>query len=232
MPYRKYHRKPKRGRRPPRRFKRKYNKKRVGSVLRPAVHRFKRVVQEISQLTTGEVPTNWTADGNAIYRQFVFTLIDLPAPTEFTNLFTAYRIKGVRIQAFFSNTQSVTENQNVMMTYSNNWNGQTIALTSDYFNQRQAVKRKLLLGRGGRAFDIYMPMRQLSNVWSGSAISNDYGTMKPKWIATTETGTPHYGINMRVERVDGQTFGTGTLVTNYAVLRLIHTYYLECRGVS
>lgn len=215
------------------RKRRNFRKKRIGSVLRPAVHRFKRVVQEISLLTTGEVPTNWTADVNALYRQFVFTLADLPDNTDFVNLFTSYRIKGVRIQGFFSNTQSITENQNVMMTFSNNWSGQTIVLTSDYFNQRQATKRKLLLnGRGGTAFDIYMPMRQLSNVWSGSIVSNDYGTVKPKWIATTETGTPHYGINMRLERVDGQVYGSGALVSTYPTLRVIHTYYIECRGVS
>lgn len=216
------------------RKKRNFRKKaRIGSVLRPAVHRFKRVVQEIALVNTTEPPTHWTADVNALYRQFVFTLIDLPDYADFVNLFTAYRIKGVRIQGFFSNTQSITENQNVMMTYSNNWNGQTIVLDADYFNQRQAVKRKLLLnGRGGIAFDIYMPMRQLSNVWSGSALSNDYGTIKPKWIATTETGTPHYGINMRLERVDGQVFGSGALVSTYPTLRVIHTYYIECRGVS
>lgn len=232
MPYRRKYAKRNFRRRPFR--KRHFRKKRrVGSVLRPAVHKFKRVVQEISLLTTGEVPTNWIADTNALYRQFVFTLNDLPAPTEFTNLFTAYRIKGVRIQGFFSNTQSITENQNVMMTYSNNWNGQTIVLSSDYFNQRQAVKRRLLLNtRGGASIDIYMPMRQLSNVWSGSALSNDYGTMKPKWISTAEPSTPHYGINMRLERVDGQTYGSGALVSTYPTLRVVHTYYLECRGVS
>lgn len=232
MPYRRKYAKRNFRRRPFR--KRNFRKKhRKGSVLRPAVHKFKRVVQELTSLQTTAVPTNWIADTNALYRQFGFTLNDLPAPTEFTSLFTAYRIKGVRLQGFFSNTQSITENQNVMMTYSNNWTGQPTALTSNYFNQRQAVKRKLLLNtRGGTSIDIYMPMRQLSNVWSGSALSNDYGTMKPKWIATAEPTTPHFGINMRLERVDGQTFGSGAIVSTFPTLRIIYTYYLECRGVS
>ena len=235
MPYRKPYRR--RGRKPVRRPMRKrpiYRKKRVG-VFRPAVHRFKRTIQTILALNTTEAQSGWAYDGNAITRQWTFALSDLVNVnnTDFKNLFAAYRIKGVRMQGFSSNTMASDQNSNVILTYCNNWQGTTTALTQQYFDERQASKRRPLLNRqGGKAWDMYIPLRQLSNIFSGSVVSNDYGTMKPKWIGTNEDTTGHYGLNMRLERADGDAFGQYMQSGGFASIRIVLTYYLECRGVQ
>lgn len=236
MVFRRFRKRPwRRPARPKRRIPFRRRKKRVVPT-RPAVHRFTRVVQDGPYpviLSTPLATPGWIYEPTtvaSIYRQWQFKLDDLPSFLEFQNLFVAYRIKGVRMQIYWSNTQTHA-NAQVMITYTNNWQGVSTILTEDYFNQRQATKRRLVLNNSSRpALDIYMPVRQLTNVWSGSVVSNDYGTVKPRWISTQEPSTPHYGVNMRLERVDGENTSTDTEL--YPHMRVVLKYYFECRGVS
>ena len=156
----------------------------------------------------------------------------IPDNLDFKNLFTAYRIKGVRIEGYYSNTGSDSTNQQTMLLWNQNWQGITTGvLTEQFFLDRPRSKRTLLLrATGKKAFDIYQPMRVLSTLYN-SVTNSDYGTRKPMWIACNEDTTNHYGFNLRIQRVDGNTFTTGATVP-YPSIKLITTWYMEFRGVS
>ena len=119
-----------------------------------------------------------------------------------------------------------------MFYWNQNWQGtNTTVLSEKFFLDRPRSKRKLLVGGGAKpAFDIYQPMRQLSLLYN-TITNSDYGTVKPKWISTGEPDTQHYGFNLRIGRVDGQDFTTGSQLP-YPTIRLVTTWYMEFRGVS
>lgn len=231
MPYKKRYA-PKRNRRYKKVWKRKAPKPSSG-ITRPRVLRFKRSEATVISLNSASPPANWTADTDgALYQQFVTNLNSVPDASDFKNLFTAYRIKGVRIEGYYSNTSSDSNNQQTMLLWNQNWQGITTAVLSEqFFLDRPRSKRRLLLRNNGKkAFDIYQPMRVLSTLYN-SEINSDYGTRKPMWIACGEDTTNHYGFNLRIQRVDGQTFTAGITVP-YPSIKLITTWYMEFRGVS
>lgn len=232
MPYKKNYR-----RRKPRRY-RKYWKRKApapsSGITRPRVIKFKRSQAETIIMNSAVPPTGWSAEAvtGALFRQFQTGLVDVPDRDDFKNLFTAYRIKGVRIQGYVSNTSSDSNNQQLLLYWNQNWQGtSTTTLSEQFFLDRPRSKRKLLLNnRGAPAFDIYQPMRQLSLTYA-SAVNTDYGTMKPRWIGVDEDTTVHYGFNLRIARVDNQPFTSGISVP-YPSMKLVYTWYMEFRGVS
>lgn len=203
------------------------------------VVQFKRSVPNTLTLDNSNPPEDWTAIGSAatnsaaLVVNYSFAINEIPDYTDFTNLFDSYRIKGVRMQGYFSNTQSSTDsNSNLMLYYmqSDFGNQATSNLTEQFFLDRPKHKKKILLNaRGGKVFDIYQPLKQLNNVYA-STTNTDYALKSPSFISVGEVNTPHYGMYMRLQRVDGQVFSTST--TTYPSLKIIYTYYLQMRGVA
>lgn len=55
-----------------------------------------------------------------------------------------------------------------------------------------------------------MPLKQLNNLYStASGLGSDYSTVKPRYISTTETTTPHYGLNIHIRKIDGTPYVAG-----------------------
>lgn len=219
-----------------RRFRRRTTRtqSRVPRGLRPANYFFKRDIEEVIQLNQASPPEGWVSDGtnNALYKLLGWSLGSLGDSTDFTNLFRDYRIKGARVRFMFSNTASVEDgnsasNTQVLVRMCRTADGAATALSQPFFQQLQAKKYRLALN-GGRPLDVYMPLKQENLVSSSTATANTM--MSPKFINTGATNVVHYGMGVRLERVDGQAFTSG--LNNAQYCRMITTLYIECRQVK
>ena len=97
--------------------------------------------------------------------------------------------------------------------------------------QRPRSRKKILSVTGGRpAFDIFMPVTNLSQTYAG-AVNTDYTMVKPRFISTTEVDTSYYGMNLRIQRLDGLNWTAGTQ-NSYPTLKLFTTVYFQMRGIN
>lgn len=202
--------------------------------LTPAVYRFKRDIEQTLFLSGTSPPSGWTVSGNSIGNQLGWSLGALGDNSDFVNLFAQYRLKGARVRMYFSNTQSgvagnsnIFSNSQLMVRMAPNQTGQVDVLDTAYWAQAQAKKYRLALN-GGRPLDIYMPLKQANLVASSTATCNTL--MTPKFIETSCSNVQHYGMNITVERVDGQGLSSGSGNNQYC--KFITTVYLECRRVA
>ncbi len=224
-----------RRRRPIRRRRRTIRKTTVPRVMRPKVHRFKRDLEEVLILSNTTPPEGWTLDGNfRVYRNLAWALGSVGDNTDFSNLFRQYRIKGARMRFYFSNTDATTgpsqlaSNGQIMVRMAPNQRGEVETLDNTYWQSIQAKKYKLGLN-GGKPIDIYMPLKQRNEV-AGSSGSTQYSMVRPKYLSTSAANVPHYGLNIAIERVDGQAWTSG--ITNNQYCKVITTLYFEMRGVE
>lgn len=227
-------------RRPRRKFARKFRRTgvKVQRGMSPAVYPFKRSTSVTIGLNSTSPPEGWSVNGNNLYKNWGFSLSALGDNTDFTNLFKYYRLKGVRLQIYFSNTSSPTEdgnntasNQQILCWLDTNKDGTDLATSgaeSTYLTS-QTAKKKLCLNTMGKPIDIYMPLRQQNMIYGGTG-NTDYTTVSPKWISTGEPTTAHYGYKMMLQRVDGQAFTSG--ISNSQYCKIIQTVYLQCKKVE
>lgn len=206
--------------------------------MAPRVLQFKRRFSDNLILNTGSPPLGWTslsAGGDeALTLAYVFSMAQIPNYANFTNLFDSYRIKGVRLQGYYSFTMAGPSSQaQTMLHYARDHLGQNTAsvLTEDWYNERPRSRKRLLVNSVGRpSFDIFMPLSQLSNTYQ-SGVNTDYTMQKPRFISTNEVNTPHYGFNLRLARIDGQPW-TANSSNQYPTLKLFTTVYFEMRGIN
>lgn len=207
--------------------------------LKPAEHIFRRCLTQTIQLDTTAVPEGWYASGNNLYKNWGFSLSSLGSFQEFTDLFKFYKILGARVQLYFSNTGSVPtmgsnmyySNSQILMHFDTNTDGADSSesgLEATYLNS-QTAKKRLCLNSLGKPIDLYMPLRQQSQMYGGAA-NTDYAVVKPRWIATTEPTTPHFGFKTMFQRVDGQAFGS--IQTNKQSVKIVTTLYFKCKKVE
>lgn len=205
-----------------------------------AIHSFKRSRTEVVDLTlgTGQGWTPQTATGNqGIGKTFQFSLSDLNDVNDFTNLFKYYRIKAVRVQMYFSNNTTVQDepsrfpNSQIMIYTDVNNNGDTTNNNNVlYYLDSQTSRRTVALTTQRKPIDVLMRMKQANEVYGTGVPTTDYTLQSPKWISTDETGTPHYGMNMFIGRVDGDGLSSG--FTNTQFVRFIYTYYIQVKKVQ
>ncbi len=196
--------------------------------LRPSIYQFKRQVQETIILSNAATPEGWTASNNGYYKQFVYSLSQLGDNTDFTNLFQQYKICAVKQEFMLSNNTSSDNNAQLLIYWDNNPQGQSITLDEPYYLTTQTSRKRVVQTTTAKPTKFFTKVKQLSNVFSG-VTNNDYAMTWPKYIGTDEPTCPHYGINLRVQRVDGQQFGQ--VSSNFQYLKIITTYYITCRKV-
>lgn len=207
------------------------------SLAAPNTYFFKRTIAETLILNQSEPPSGWTATGNNLGKAFGWTLSAVNDYTDFTQLFKYYRLKGARIRMYFSNTTSVVSdgtnepnNGQILMSIDRNLDGDaTNVATESAYLDSQTVRRKLCLRNDGKPVDIYMPLRQLSEMVNVAGTTTS-SMVSPKWIGTEDYALPHYGYNIMLQRVDGQGFSQGLL--NYQRVKLLTTLYFECKKVE
>lgn len=193
---------------------------------RPAIHYFKRSFAENIALSNVAVPANWTADGNSIYRNWEFNLNDLTDATDFTALFAQYKLNAVKQEIVFSNTNTDDDNSQMMLWWDTNASAQNVVGTQNSFLHSQTSRHKVLKPPGG-SIHMYTKLKQLSNTYK--LTDDDYAIVKPRYVSTAEPNTPHYGVRMRLARVDDMPFGTD--LDKFQTAKIITTVYLSCRKV-
>lgn len=204
--------------------------------MKPATYHFKRSRQEIVQCEQG-IPAGWlTSLGGGIAKTFQFNLSDINGTTDFTNLFKYYKINAVRVQMYFS--QSVTSqdepsrfpnSQLFIFTDINNNGVITGADNILYYLDSQTAKKTVGVTTQRKPIDYLMRTKLANEVYQGPT-STAYTLKNPDWISTDETTVPHYGMNMLIERVDGDSLTSG--FANAQKIRFIYTYYIECKKVQ
>lgn len=216
----------------PRRMKKRVYKKKLpitrSLTLKPAVHLFKRKMTQVMQLSNVSAPSGWTAEGNAYYKNWQFTLNNLPNPTDFTNLFAQYKLVGVQTEMIFANTVANDDNSQVLIYWDLNRDGQARPGTESQFLQSQTARHMTLKPGVSKPVKMYCKLKQLSNTFK--LTDDDYALQTPKWLSTAEPNTPHFGTSMRIQRVDDRPFGTE--LANFQYCKVIHTVYLACRKVA
>lgn len=228
--------------------KKKNNKPKLGKPSRgltQSVYFFKRKTTEVTALADTALENGWTVSSdNGVYKSWTFNLNQLVSKADFTNLFKMYKICAVKIEMCFNNTGSVITANNIsgqnsvqpgcqLQVYTipnriGKSRGVLSPLTEQIILDTQSHKKRLALN-GGRPLKFYFKLNQLGMVFHNSA-NSDYTLSKARFISTEETGTEHYGFEMYINRVDGQSLSTG--MANEQAVRINTTYYLACKGVE
>lgn len=240
MPFR---RNVRRRRRRPMRGRRRFAARRKGVVsrsLRPKIYNFKRSF--VKELVLGVTGNDWTdlAGGttngpNAMVNQFQVTLGDIVSTSDFTNLFSMYKINAVAVKFYFgdtvsSATGSSAEGSRQLMMYILPWRtGDSEVLTENFCLATQKKQTRLCLNSIGKPVSVYMKMKQLNRVFVSDATYTTT-TQAPKWISSAVTDVPHYGLNFRIQRCDGQDFTESG--STYQRCRIEHTVYFSCKQVE
>lgn len=228
-------------RRPRTRRRRITKRVRMPMPMRPRTYYFTRSFVETLDLNGTTPPTGWTAVANGLCRSQPFDLSLLPQNSEFINLFAQYRLLAVKQEYYFCDTASVNFTDG---TYNNSGNKQILMytnpnavgvnnvgnLTEDFFMQSQSCKKRTCLHANGKPIRLYTKLKQLTDVYSGEIGNTDYVKSYPKFVSTTEPRCQHYGIDVRLQRVDNQAFSFGGSV--YPKVKIITKIYLQCRQVK
>ena len=223
------------------RIRKNRKRTRVPRPMRPRTYNFTRSFVETIALNSSTPPTGWTAVSNGLTRSQPFQLTNLPDNAEFVALFAQYRLCAVKQEYFFADTASVnvvdggaeqSGNKQIMMYTIPNSVGQdnAAALNENYFMQSQCTKKRLCLNAGARPIKIYTKLKQLTRIYSSEVGNQDFSKQRPRFVSTNEPNAQHYGIDMRLQRVDGQPFSFGG--TNYPTVKIVTKVYLQCRQVK
>ncbi len=116
----------------------------------------------------------------------------------------------------------------MMVRMAPNQAGEVDTLDDQYWFSIQAKKYKLALN-GGKPIDMYIPLRTRNVVETSSGTQSSMG--RPKFVPTGNTSVLFEGMNVAIDRLDGQGFSTGS-TNNYQYCKVITTLYFECRGVE
>lgn len=211
-------------------------KSNIGRSISPKTYQFKRSSQEIVDLTQSTGQGWLVSTGGGIAKTFEFKLSDLNDNSDFTNLFKYYKINAVRVQMYFSNSITSQDepsrfpNSQLFICTDINQNG--IITGSDSmltYLDSQTAKKTIGVTTQRKPIDMLMRMKIANEIYE-SGTQTAYTLKNPAWIDTAESGVPHFGMNMLIERVDGQALTTG--FTNPQYVRFIYTYYIECKKVQ
>lgn len=208
------------------------------ALANPNIYRFKREIDELVALVG--TPDGWGLSGTALGKTFAFALNSLGDYSDFQNLFKYYRIKGARVRMYFSNNVSRADqgnpdnssNKQIMIMLDRNTDGVGTPADANSYLTSQTKKRFLALNTTGKpAVDIYMPLKQATDIYGTAGAPTALVT--PKFLNTADTeaaGVPHYGFNINLQRIDKSGFSAGMNGNQY--VRIITTLYIECKKVQ
>jgi len=213
--------------------KRRYAKKTTGLSLRvpkPRVVPFSRSSETLVELDNPSSPWITTLEGSVV-RTFDFALNGLPNSSEFANLFGQYKLNMAIVTFYPSASQVVVSTggaatQNMIITVWPNTHG--VPLTATFANAHllEISRKKQWMFPMNKPTSIKMYLKQLSEMYAGT-LNTDYVTCKPRYISTSETSLPHYGMNVHIRKLDGTSFG------NLSPRLLVkERVYLTCKQVQ
>ncbi|AMH87758.1 putative capsid protein [Pacific flying fox faeces associated circular DNA virus-11] len=195
----------------------KYNESQVFSITRKTWGTY---IQN-----TASNSTFWAGSLNASYAK-TFTLGDVPAVTEFTNLFEEYRIVGIRVTVNLDtgiNVQPTLDYGTWFMWVDNDDGTQLDPTTGSNFDlvlQRGRVKT--FNGNDGKRHTMWVKPMVSAEYYRASGGVNAYGPKYSPWLSTSNTGTPHYSFKIWVRNMTSNILG----------FNIMCKYYLQFRGVQ
>lgn len=229
-------------------YKRRTKVVRMPRPMSPRTYNFTRSMAQtviLNNLDQTET-TGWkkTVGEQSMSKQWTFKLNDLPNYSEFVALYEQYRIMAVKQEYYFSDSVASSvavanpaggsyvnsSNKQIIMMTCPNAIAKTHTLDENYFMQSQCSKKRLCLNSMGFPQKVYTKVKQLSRIYSAEEGNSDFIKVNPKFISTAETEALHYGIDMRLARVDGQEFSHGG--SNYPSVKIITKFYLQFRQVK
>lgn len=249
-----FHKKPyvrryrRRVRRYRRRVKKNFRPASTRGLNKPMIVPFKRVRQFSGDLRTMATDDGWiettTVTQQALVKTHVFQMDQLPGTTDFPSLFKQYRLAAVRMEIIPASTNTNIPDPNTGTTQEGNTGlllrvrpNQTGTIltasdTRDDWNQNMTVKKFRLPTH--RKTVIYMKLNQLSYEYRGNPLlppgNFSYGVRRPTWVETTDLGLDHYGIDARIEPLNGANISA--LYTYSPAFTFFYTYYFQCRMVK
>lgn len=201
------------------RKKRIYRKKRGATTRRPtnfnnknkmlpSVYPFTRSFETLIAL---EAPTGFftpTLTDNMVVGHVEVNLAELPSYTEFQALFAQYKINALELKVTPSYQMDMASNplvsgQTIICAVWRSSHGEAPTQNFTINDLLQIQKRKEFLMPKTRPKIHYMRLSQLTQVYGAGVTTTDYVKTKPKYINTTESTTPHYGINFCFRAPDG-----------------------------
>ena len=224
-------------------IKRTNRNRRIGHIprsLKPKTYSFSRTFTHTVSLGNGS-NSGWTelassADGpQAMVQQMEFSLADLDMSSDFKNLFSQYKLNAVSMKLYFANTNSNGTQNRQCICYIAPWRtGDTETLTEKFFLNTQKHKTKLCQNTIGKPLSIYCPLKQLTRLYVSSETYTTSIT-KPKYVSTAAPTVPHFGLNLRIQRVDGADFTSGTFsgsLNRWPAFKQETKLYFSCRQVE
>lgn len=200
--------------------KRNYNRPKVKGALapKPKTYAFSRSTENFLNMDT---PTNgWiTTSDNAVVRSFTWNLAGLTSNAEFTSLFSQYKLNYAIVKMFptiskFTGVQGpvigTAYGGNSIITMWRNTHGVPLDSSFSTADLLQIQAKRQFMVPSQKPTLIKMPLKQLNNLYStATGLGSDYSTVKPRYISTSETATPHYGLNIHIRKIDGTPFVAG-----------------------
>lgn len=215
----------------------------------PAPYLFTRSMPpEYLTLTQNQAETDWVdhsaETGQGISRAYSFSMGLLPNIDEFTALFKQYKLNGIEVTvtpcstgvlnigAPGSVTVSPSANNSLcrIVTQTLNFEGTAAeAMTSKYVSESQTCRIQIL--QHGKPLTFWVnPTEDMEVEGHSVAVA---AVTKPRWHHLTVTGldTKFSGLNMRIERVDGQGLGAGFATNQEQKCRIEQKFYFGARMV-
>eukprot|EP00661_Eupelagonemidae_sp_cell13_P000188 gene187-574_t len=140
---------------------------------------------------------------------------------------------------YFTNNQTFSDtNANIrvpqIMMYQNvNQTGKVNGtLTEAYFLNTQTARKQTVVHDHKYPITVWHKVKQLNRVYSSAqaAGNNDYVLSTPKYIATSDDTTEHYGLEMRLQNLIGGPIPSSTNEVPVSI-KLVHTFYISCQGI-
>lgn len=187
------------------------------------------------------IDTERTPNTYSAVAQFRFSLNQVTDWTEFSNLFSMYKIPAVSLKLYPScglgggntrdNSQMIVYTMPSAHIFSNQ-GGATSAVNEEDFLTSQVCKKQLLLNNNSaHPLTFYMKTRQaIDSTWGGTTQPL---MVKPKWIPFYNHGqptedlpetVPHYGVTQRIQPVNNTTLPNVTM-------KCVVKYYIMCKQV-
>lgn len=197
------------------------------SKLRPSVYPFTRQYEQMLVLEAPDGGFLTTFQDNLVVGQVNIALSSLPDYTDFTTLFQAYKINGMtlKVTPSYQLDADPATGETILCDIWLNPYGVAPGAGFKLSDLLQIQKRQSFIMPQRKGFSRSMRLKQLSEIYA-SATNTDYVSMRPKYIATTEANTPHFGLSFCFRRPDG------AAMTNMSPrLLLNYTAKLTCKQV-
>lgn len=203
--------------------------------LHPGTYKFKRaLVYEIDVKSNLGMPGSIACgDGKGVVWDWTVSLENLPNHQEFTNLFEQYRLTGVAFKIYPAwNDINSSGAANILMRNKLQRDGRSLSATNTELEwlEFQATQTHVMPIDARTPLTMFMRLNQLNKIYSGiPSGTEDYSVVSPKFISTTESATPHYGMQFRFDTMGG---ALASLPGNSGKFKMEACVYLECRAVK